>query len=70
MNSDLNKNKLASVPTERIHEFEEELFEYLVASRDGLLASIRDTGVLSAEAEAELRVSVSLCLSKFLGNKE
>ncbi|MBR2650401.1 MAG: F0F1 ATP synthase subunit alpha, partial [Clostridia bacterium] len=63
-------NMLASVPTERIHDFEDELFQYLVASRDGLLTAIRDTGVLSPESEAELRDSIETCLAKFLGNKE
>ncbi|MBR2650922.1 MAG: F0F1 ATP synthase subunit alpha, partial [Clostridia bacterium] len=32
-------NMLASVPTERIHDFEDELFQYLVASRDVLLTA-------------------------------
>ena len=63
-------NLLSDIPTERIHDFEEELFEYLTASRDELLASVRESGVLSPESEAELRESIELCKAKFFGKSE
>ena len=59
-------NLLKEIPTEDVHAFEGELFEYLVATKDELLASIRDTGVLSDERAAELREAVEYCKDKFL----
>ena len=45
---------LAEIAVEDIARFEEELFEHLVATKDALLAKIRDTGNLSDEEWAEL----------------
>jgi F-type H+-transporting ATPase subunit alpha len=59
-------NLLREIPTEDIHAFEEELFEYLTATKDALLAEIRNTGVLSDESAAELREAISYCKDKFL----
>ena len=50
-----------------IHDFERELFEYLVATKDGLLADIRKSGVLSEQSEKELREAILYCKEKFLG---
>ena len=62
-------NLLREIDVADIHRFEEELFEYLVATKDQLLASIRETGVLSAEAEAELKEAIIYTKNKFLGKE-
>ena len=59
-------NLLKEIPTEDVHAFEGELFEYLVATKDELLASIRDTGVLSDDRAEELREAIGYCKDKFL----
>ena len=59
-------NMLSDIPVNRIQDFERELSEYLVASRDELLRSIRESGALSAEAEAELKESINIAKAKFL----
>ncbi len=59
-------NMLREIDTLEIHRFEEELFEYLVATKDELLAEIRSTGVLSPERESELRDAISYSKDKFL----
>ena len=59
-------NLLKEIPIEEIKSFEDELFEYLVATKDELLSSIRETGVLSAEASAELDEAIKHCKEKFL----
>ncbi|MBR3965253.1 MAG: F0F1 ATP synthase subunit alpha [Clostridia bacterium] len=59
-------NMLADVPVDKIGDMEKYLFEYLVATRAELLASIRESGVLSAEGEAELKEAISYCKNKFL----
>ena len=56
---------LKDVPVEDVSAFEHELFEYLIATKGELLASIRDTGALSAEAEAELKEAILTCVEKF-----
>ena len=58
-------NLLVDIPVESIQRFEDELFDYLVATKDALLASIRDTGVLSDETSAELKEAILLCKEKF-----
>ena len=58
-------NLLADVALESISDFEAELFEYLTATKDSLLAGIRETGVISAEAEAELKEAIAKCKEKF-----
>ena len=59
-------NMLADVPVGKIGEMEKYLFEYLVATRAELLASIRESGALSAESEAELKEAINYCKNKFL----
>ena len=59
-------NMLADIPVEDVKSFESELFEYLVASRAELLATIRESGALSEESEAELRESIKTAKDKFL----
>ena len=59
-------NLLADVPVERIGDFESELFEYLVATREDLLSTIRESGQLSTETEAELRNAILAAKEKFL----
>ena len=48
-----------------ISRFESELFEYLTAVKSELLASIRETGVLSAESEEELKAAILTVKEKF-----
>jgi F-type H+-transporting ATPase subunit alpha len=62
-------NLLKEIEIEDIHRFEEELFDYLVATKEELLSSIRDTGALTDETTAELREAIIHCKNKFL-NKE
>ncbi len=59
-------NLLKEIAVSEINRFEDELFEYLVATKDELLSSIRETGVLSPESESELRSIISYCKDKFL----
>ncbi len=59
-------NMLADVPVGKIGEMEKYLFEYLVATRAELLASIRESGALSTESEAELKEAINYCKNKFL----
>lgn len=59
-------NLLKDIPVEEIHRFETELFEHLVATKEELLAEIRDTGILSDERARELRAAVEYCRDKFL----
>jgi F-type H+-transporting ATPase subunit alpha len=59
-------NMLADVPVGKIGEMEKYLFEYLVATRAELLTSIRESGALSAESEAELKEAINYCKNKFL----
>ena len=56
---------LIDVAVEDIKAFEGALFEYLVAAKDELLSSIRETGVLSEEREAELKEAIIYCKNKF-----
>ena len=59
-------NLLADVPVDRIGDFERELFEYLLATREDLLASIRESGQLSQDAQSELRDAIRAAKEKFL----
>ena len=59
-------NLLADVPVDRIADFERELSEYLVATKDALLAEITESGKLTDESEAELKEAIASCKSKFL----
>ncbi len=58
-------NLLRDIEVEDVSRFEEELFEYLVATKDGLLAEIRDTGVLSDENAKALREAIEAAKAKF-----
>ena len=62
-------NLLKEIPVASIKDFEAELFEYLVAAKDELLKSIRESGVLSPESEAELREAIIACKEKSLLKK-
>ncbi len=59
-------NLLKDIELERIGAFENELFDYLRGSRSELLASVRDTGVLSDESAAELREAIEHVKKKFV----
>ena len=60
---------LADIEVEDVSAFERELCEYLTATRAELLKSITDTGVLSPDAEGELREAINACKAKFLGKE-
>ncbi len=59
-------NMLRDIPVGDIHRFEEELFEYLVAVKGELLETIKTTGQLSAESEAELREAILCVVERFI----
>jgi len=59
-------NLLRDIDVADISRFEEELFEYLVATKNELLGEIRDTGVLSDENAALLREAIEATKEKFL----
>ena len=61
-------NMLKDVAVEDISRFESELFEYLVATQDELLCSIRETGVLTDETTAALKEAILTVLARFTGN--
>ncbi len=56
---------LADVPVEKIPDFEKELYEYLVATKDELLSSIRETGALTDETTKELEDAINTCKERF-----
>ena len=56
---------LSDIAVEDVKRFEEELFEYLVATKAELLNTIRETGVLSKESEEELKDAIERCKAKF-----
>ncbi|MBP5311370.1 MAG: F0F1 ATP synthase subunit alpha [Clostridia bacterium] len=49
---------LKEIPVDKIHSFEEELFDTLTASHDELLKSIRETGKLEEAQEKELKETI------------
>ena len=57
-------NMLIGIPTEDIHDFEEELFEYLTAVKSELLNTIKTTGQLSEESESELKEAILTVIEK------
>ncbi len=59
-------NLLKDIEIPDIRSFEQELCEYLVATKEDLLASIRDTGTLNDETTEELRAAILACKEKFL----
>ena len=60
-----SNNMLSSVPRERIHDFEEELFEYIKASHDEWIKDIHESGVLSKENEELLKEVIVRTREKF-----
>ena len=58
---------LGDIKVEDIRAFESELFEYLTATKDELLASIRETGALTDESALELSAAIRTVKEKFLG---
>ena len=58
-------NMLKEIDVADISRFESELFEYLTAVKGELLASIRETGNLSDENEAELKEAILTVKEKF-----
>ena len=61
-------NMLREVEIEKIRDFEHELFEYLLAAKSDLLASIRETGVLNEDTTRELTEAIAHVRAGFLGN--
>ncbi len=59
-------NMLSDIPVEDVAAFEGELFDYLVANKEELLATIRTTGQLSSASEDELVRAINYCKQKFL----
>ena len=60
---------LSELPVDRVGDFEQFLFEQLENHHADLLATIRDTGVLSAESESALRGAIVTALDRFLGKQ-
>ena len=56
---------LKEIDVTEISRFESELFEYLTAVKSDLLATIRETGNLSDESEAELKEAILTVKEKF-----
>ncbi len=59
-------NLLKDIEVADIPRFEKELFDYLVAAKDELLADIRTSGVLSDENAEALQEAILACKEKFL----
>ena len=59
-------NMLKEIAIEDIGAFERELFEYLTATKEDLLASIRESGQLTEETTEELKASINAVKEKFL----
>jgi len=59
-------NLLKDVEVEDISRFEKGLFEYLTATRDDLLAEIRNTGVLTDETTEALEEAIVTFKNQFL----
>ena len=58
-------NMLKEIEVSDISRFESELFEYLTAVKGDLLSSIRETGNLTNENEAELKAAILAVKEKF-----
>ena len=61
-----SNNMLSGIPKDRIHDFEEELFEYIKASHDEWIEEIHATGFLSKENEELLKAMIIHSREKFL----
>ena len=59
-------NMLKEIAVEDVRAFEVELFEYLTATKEELLASIRESGVLTDETTRELTEAIGTVKEKFL----
>ena len=59
-------NMLKEIATEDISAFEKDLFEHLTATKEDLLSSIRETGVLTDQTTAELNAAINAVKEKFL----
>ena len=59
-------NLLRDLKVEDIKRFESDLFEHLIATKEDLLKSIRESGVLTDENAAELREAIEYCKERFL----
>ncbi len=59
-------NLLKEIEAEDISRFEKELFDYLIATKDELLRTIRESGVLTAETEAALKDAITAYKDQFL----
>ena len=62
-------NLLSAIAIEDIRDFESELFEYLTATKDELLAAIRESGALTPEIEDGLKSAIIEVAKKFTENK-
>ena len=62
----VTNNLLKDIAIEDISRFEKGLFEYLTATRDDLLAVIRDTGMMTDETEKALRDAILAYKDQFL----
>ena len=58
-------NMLKEIDVADVSRFESELFEYLTAVKGDLLATIRETGNLTDESEAELKEAILTVKEKF-----
>ena len=58
-------NMLKDIEVEDVARFEQELFDYLVATREDLLSAIRETGVLSDETVVGLNAAIRTVLARF-----
>ena len=63
-------NLLKEIPVADVSRYQDELFEYLTATKDALLKGIRETGTLSPEGEVELKEAIIYTKDKFLGKDQ
>ena len=59
------RKHLLDIPTEKVLEFEEALFEYITTKYPEIPESIKETRVLSDEAEQKLIQAIGECKAKF-----
>ena len=57
---------LREIAVSDVRAFESELFEYLTATQEALLATIRETGNLDAQSTEQLKAAIEACKAKFL----
>ncbi len=61
---------LASIPVEKVGQFEEELYPFLAANYADVLTEIRTTGKLSSEGEEKLKEALSVRVADFTAGLE